>query len=349
MWALGLAVVAHGVWRPRSARETRPEVGLASLWVVGLAALVVLLCPDRRAEAHAPYLVVILAAATLLACGGRTLEAFVRVRDLAAVRKQALTDDLTQVGNRRLLYQRTEQALRERAEGRRWRWSCSTSTGSRRSTTHSATTPGTHCCRSSASGWRRRSATLGPELLLARLGGDEFAVLVPDVGLEDATALAQRLHDCLTGPVQLDNILLHTKASVGLALSRSHADNRSDLLRCADLAMYHAKRSGRGVAVYEPGLLGLTRDRLEMAEHLQQGHPSAASSRCTTSRRSTRTGDVPSVEALVRWQHPTLGMIAAGRVPPDRRGAAADAGRHPDRAGHRTRRLQPGGARSGTR
>jgi hypothetical protein len=114
LWPLGLALVAHGVWRPRSPRESQPEVGLASLWVVALAALVALVVLTAAPGLHAPYLVVLLASATLLACGARTLEAFARVRDLAAARKQALTDDLTQVGNRRLLYQRTEAALRDR-------------------------------------------------------------------------------------------------------------------------------------------------------------------------------------------------------------------------------------------
>ena len=114
LWPLGLAVVAHGVWRPRLSGRLGPgRPGLA----MGrrLATLVVLGVWTAAPRLHAPYLVILLAAATLLACGGRTLEAFVRVRDLAAVRKQALTDDLTQVGNRRLLYQRTEQALHERA------------------------------------------------------------------------------------------------------------------------------------------------------------------------------------------------------------------------------------------
>jgi hypothetical protein len=114
LWPLGLALVARGVWRPRSPSASQPEVGLASLWVGALAALVALVVLTAAPALHAPYLVVLLASATLLACGARTIEAFARVRDLAAARKQALTDDLTQVGNRRLLYQRTEAALRDR-------------------------------------------------------------------------------------------------------------------------------------------------------------------------------------------------------------------------------------------
>jgi hypothetical protein len=102
-------------------------VGLASLWVVALAALVAVVVLTAAPGLRAPYFVV------LLACGARTLEAFARVRDLAAARKQALTDDLTQVGNRRLLYQRTEAALRDRVGPGWWPWSCWTWTGSRRS------------------------------------------------------------------------------------------------------------------------------------------------------------------------------------------------------------------------
>jgi EAL domain-containing protein (putative c-di-GMP-specific phosphodiesterase class I) len=110
----------------------------------------------------------------------------------------------------------------------------------------------------------------------------------------------------------MDRIQLHTGASVGLALCPAHADNRSDLLRCADLAMYHAKRAGCSVAVYEPGLLTSTRDRLEMAEQL---HRAVAERRLDVHYQPQLDvlGDVPSIEALVRWQHPTRGL-----VPPDR-------------------------------
>jgi diguanylate cyclase len=309
MWALGMVVVAHGVWRRRTPRETRPEVGLASLWLVGLATLVVLVVLTAAPGAHAPYLVVLLAGATLVACAARTLEAFTRVRDLAAARRQALTDDLTQVGNRRLLYQRTEQALTDRAES----GSVALVLLDLDRFKEVNDSLGHHTGDALLQVVGQRLGTVishsGPELLLARLGGDEFAVLVPDVGLETATELAQRLHDCLTGPVQLDNILLHTKASVGLAMFPAHADNRSDLLRCADLAMYHAKRSGRGVAVYEHGLAALTRDRLELAEQLHQGIR-RGELELHYQPQLDADGHVPSVEALVRWRHPTLGLVA---------------------------------------
>jgi diguanylate cyclase (GGDEF)-like protein len=308
LWAVGLVVVAHGVWRG-SPRESRPEVGFASLWIVGLAALVALVVLTLAPRANTPYIVILLAAGTLLACGGRTVEAFARVRDLAAVRKQALTDDLTQVGNRRLLYQRTEEAMRDRTLDRsvalilldldRFK-EVNDSLG------HHA---GDELLQVVGGRLAAEIKEFGPELLLARLGGDEFAVLVPEVDLDQAQAVAQRLHDCLAEPVQLENIELHTSASVGLALSPAHADNRSDLLRCADLAMYHAKRGGRGVAVFEPGLLSATRDRLEMAEYLQQGMRRGELA-VHYQPQIDPEGGVPSVEALVRWQHPTLGMVA---------------------------------------
>ncbi len=311
LWTLALIIIAYGVWRPESARESRREVGLASLWVVGAAALVALVVLTAAPRTNAPYAVVILAAATLLACGGRTVAAFAQVRDLAAVRKQALTDDLTQVGNRRLLYQQTELALRVRAPGRsvalilldldRFK-EVNDSLG------HHA---GDQLLQVVGGRLAAQIRELGPDLLLARLGGDEFAVLVPDIAAQDATQVAQCLHDCLTSPVQLDRVLLHTSASVGVALSPDHAENRSDLLRCADLAMYHAKRGGRGVAIYEPGLLGTTRDRLEMAELLHQGIR-AGELKVHYQPQVDAFGNVPRVEALVRWSHPSLGMIAPG-------------------------------------
>jgi diguanylate cyclase (GGDEF)-like protein len=309
LWPLGLALVARGVWRPRSPSASQPEVGLASLWVGALAALVALVVLTAAPALHAPYLVVLLASATLLACGARTIEAFARVRDLAAARKQALTDDLTQVGNRRLLYQRTEAALRDRVGAGSVALVLLDLDRFKEVNDSLGHHTGDALLRVVSERLAAVVAHAGPDLLLARLGGDEFAVLAPDLGFADAVELSQQLHDCLTGPIQLDRIHLHTQASVGLALSPSHADNRSDLLRCADLAMYDAKRSGRGVSVYEPGLLGVTRDRLEMAEQLHHGIQRGELEVHYQPQVDAR-GHIPGVEALVRWRHPTRGMVA---------------------------------------
>jgi diguanylate cyclase (GGDEF)-like protein len=309
LWPLGLAIVAHGVWRPRSPRQARPEVGLASLWIVALAASAALVVLTAAPHADAPYAVTLLAAATLLACGGRVAEAFVRVRDLASVRKQALTDDLTQVGNRRLLYQRMEQALHLRTDGRSVALVLLDLDRFKEVNDSLGHHTGDELLQEVGDRLSEEVGAVGPDVLLARLGGDEFAVLIPDVAPQAAIEIAQRLHDCLTGPVQLGNILLHTNASAGLALAPSHADNRSDLLRCADLAMYHAKRAGRGVALYEAGLLTLTSDRLEMAEQL---HHAVRDGQLEVHYQPQvdAMGQVPSVEALVRWGHPTLGLVS---------------------------------------
>jgi diguanylate cyclase (GGDEF)-like protein len=92
----------------------------------------------------------------------------------------------------------------------------------------------------------------------ARLGGDEFAVLLPDVtGPEDAVAVAARLVDALTVPMSVAQRRLVVKASIGIALSDPGAQDAALLLHRADLAMYQAKRNGRGRYELFPGAAGV--------------------------------------------------------------------------------------------
>ena len=111
-WIVGLAlaVILPTALAYILRRQTAWMNLVAALWVVGLATLVVLFVLTAAPQMHAPYEVVLLAAATLVACGGRTLEAFARVRDLAAARKEALTDDLE--GQSRRLIEWQEPACR---------------------------------------------------------------------------------------------------------------------------------------------------------------------------------------------------------------------------------------------
>ena len=147
---------------------------------------------------------------------------------------------------------------------------------------------------------------------VARLGGDEFGILLEDVaGLDEARHTAQRLLDGLAEPLQLEGRSVALRGSMGLALHRLEDDTGADeLLRDADTAMYRAKAAGRGrVVVFEPSMLAYQLARLELDGEL----------RLAVERRQLvlhyqpivdlTTGRIVEVEALVRWNHPTRGLM----------------------------------------
>ena len=88
---------------------------------------------------------------------------------------------------------------------------------------------------------------------VARLGGDEFALLLSDMCLADAEALAGRVHEVLLEPTNIDGLDIRIDASIGLAMHPEHGRDASELLRCVDVAMYEAKRSRCFTRVYDAG------------------------------------------------------------------------------------------------
>jgi diguanylate cyclase (GGDEF)-like protein len=146
---------------------------------------------------------------------------------------------------------------------------------------------------------------------VARLGGDEFAVLLPRVSsLADAEGFAQRVLGIFAQPYELDDMPLHVDTSIGLALLPDHASDVTSLLRGADVAMYTAKASRRGYAVYSADgddhsparlvLLGDLRRALDVEDQLCMYYqPKVDLSR----------GRVVGLEALLRWQHPARGLL----------------------------------------
>ena len=145
---------------------------------------------------------------------------------------------------------------------------------------------------------------------IARLGGDEFAILGEGRDREAALALAHRIADALRSPFELDQIVLDVQASVGIALFPQDGEDVDTLLQKADVAMYHAKETRTDVALYEerhdhhsPAKLALTAD-LRSAVH---GEGIVV---WYQPQIDLRTRQVLGLEALVRWEHPHLGLLA---------------------------------------
>jgi diguanylate cyclase (GGDEF)-like protein len=142
--------------------------------------------------------------------------------------------------------------------------------------------------------------------LLARLGADEFAVLLEGAGRAEAAAVASHLEVALSEPFQLDELTVHSTASIGIALFPEHGRELSTLMRKADIAMYRAKATG-GHRVHGGADDGEA--RLRLAEEFRAALADDQLVLHYQPKLELGTGAVRGVEALVRWQHPTLGLL----------------------------------------
>ena len=156
-----------------------------------------------------------------------------------------------------------------------------------------------------------------PRDTLARLGGDEFAVLL--AGPSDAAAgrqVAEHLVAALDLPFELDGILLHVRASVGIACHPDHGNDPEELLRRADIALYCAKSSEHPVEVYAAAHDHYSVDRLLLAGQLRRGIRAGEIELEYQPKFPLAGGRPAAVEALARWQHPDLGRVGPdGFVP----------------------------------
>jgi len=152
--------------------------------------------------------------------------------------------------------------------------------------------------------------------LLARLGGDEFAVLLEDAGGEEAASVAEILRATLVEPFTTlagssaaGRVTLHSTVSIGIARFPDDGPDLSALLRKADIAMYKAKTSGEGYHVYSDSDNAGGAVRLRTVDELQTAITSDQFVLHFQPKVDLDTGDVHSVEALVRWDHPTRGLL----------------------------------------
>jgi diguanylate cyclase (GGDEF)-like protein len=159
----------------------------------------------------------------------------------------------------------------------------------------------------------RIQTVVRPSDTVARLSGDEFAVLIDCAGgVEPPVDVAQRILYALREPTHIDGYDVVASTSIGIAFA-AHDDlgeTASDLLRNADLAMYEAKNRGRGnYAVFHPLMNARALHRLEMETELRYAVTNSEFQVYYQPLVQLRTGRVVEVEALVRWQHPSRGLL----------------------------------------
>jgi diguanylate cyclase (GGDEF)-like protein len=153
---------------------------------------------------------------------------------------------------------------------------------------------------------------------VGRLGGDEFVVLLPSVdGEGEARAVAARLSEALHRAFDVDGVILDVEASIGIALSPWHGTDTEELLRNADIAMYVAKDMKAGAVVFTPEEHVSTPARLTVLGDLRRALDSEDELFLHYQPKYTLEGGrIEGAEALLRWQHPTLGLIPPGEFIP---------------------------------
>ena len=159
----------------------------------------------------------------------------------------------------------------------------------------------------------RLEAVLRRDDTIARLGGDEFAVLLHDVP-DEATAMevADRMLEALEKPFTLADVVLDIDASIGIALHPDHGVDIDTLLQRADVAMYLAKETRSGYQVYSPERDPYSPKRLTLLHEMRQAMDGGQFVLHFQPKADLASGRVVGVEALIRWQHPTHGLL-----PPD--------------------------------
>jgi len=307
-WPTSILLVAAAVWvRPtRVESRTEAKVGFLLPGLASSGALTILLVASF---AHPGRVAVALAAATLAIAGARSVMSLRALRSITERgQRQAVTDELTGLGNRRALTQILDPFMAAHAEP-------------------DTTQPGLAFLFLDLNHFKEVNDSFGhsagDELLrqlgarmddslrksdrVVRLGGDEFAMVLVGVDAETAEAVAERLIARIEEPFLLASVPAKISATIGIAIVPDDATDAAGVMACADRAMYRAKHSGRPIAVYRADVDG--RHRLRLAEELQQAIERRELELHYQPQLDLVSGEIVAVEALVRWPHPRLGLI----------------------------------------
>jgi diguanylate cyclase (GGDEF)-like protein/PAS domain S-box-containing protein len=151
---------------------------------------------------------------------------------------------------------------------------------------------------------------------LGRQGGDEFIVVLPDCNKRHSYNVASRLIEQVSEPLEIKGRLIRCGVSIGIASAPENGSTIEELLRNADIAMYRAKNSNVNVAWFDPEYARQMERRIKVEQDLRNVVATKALSISYQPRISLDTGEIMSLEALVRWQHPDLGFVSPAEFIP---------------------------------
>jgi len=329
-WPTAIVLMSLAMWVPKRPtglleRESRGKSSWA--FVLPNAAAVSALAVLLVGSLHSVSRVAIgLAAATLVAVGIRLA---LSVHDMQALsqerHRQSVTDELTGLHNRRYLFRVLEaffaEAKHHDPEARSLAFLFVDLNRFKEINDSFGHPAGDALLKQLGV---RLSGAIRESDLPVRLGGDEFAVLLTDADLDEAKVVAERLAASLEQPFVLDVVTATIGASIGIAMAPTDAIDPAGLVWCADVAMYRAKLSRVPVASYEQ-TLDLERDQMRLLEELHVAIDEDQLVLHYQPQLDLRNGEILSVEALIRWAHPRLGLLAPVKFLP----AAEEAGLMP--------------------
>ncbi|PPD41222.1 MAG: GGDEF-domain containing protein [Methylocystis sp.] len=159
---------------------------------------------------------------------------------------------------------------------------------------------------------RRMRSCLRVSDVVARLGGDEFAIIATDVTSDDAAiVLADRIVACFGEAFMLDGVPVHSSASVGGALASKDGHDQRELMKCADLALYEAKRRGDCWRLFEVAHDPRAGEARAMEHDLRRALSMEQFEQVYAPIADLASGEIVACEAKLRWRHPTRGAIAS--------------------------------------
>ena len=313
-WLAPLAAVAMvaAAWVREPPAEPGPEFSPVVLVAILTFATIALTLLTVGQFTTVEAVAIALAAVTVVAGMARAgLTVIERLRD---TRAQALTDDLTGLGNRRHLVDTLDAGIADaQLRGAELALLLIDLDGFKELNDTLGHHAGDEVLRQIGP---RLKDLLRGEDTLARLGGDEFSVILQPGDEASASATGLRLRAALEKPFAVGGIQVHIDASVGISLFPAHAHDAMGLLQRADVAMYEAKRMRTGHEVYLAGRDRHSRQRLALVGELGAALQAGQLVLHYQPKADLRTGAVHGVEALVRWDHPVRGMLGPGHFLP---------------------------------
>jgi diguanylate cyclase (GGDEF)-like protein/PAS domain S-box-containing protein len=154
---------------------------------------------------------------------------------------------------------------------------------------------------------------------IARLGGDEFTILLDNISsIHEAIVIAERIQSAVRAPLQLKNHAVVVSASIGIVLSSDKYNHASELLRDADIAMYHAKDLGKArYAIFDQAMYAQALETLKLESDLRQALEQHELQLYYQPIVNLHTHQLTGFEALLRWQHPERGLIVPSQFIPN--------------------------------
>ena len=300
------AVMAFAAWAPPGRIRPGRNAYLPSLLVPAALTAVCLALLVWAAFEPVPPGAVVLSAAGVAAALARTVLGFHDLRQLSVVRREARTDDLTSLANRRAFNEALNRALAQRSPQQPLALLVLDLDGFKAVNDTLGHHHGDELLRLVAP---RLQLVMRPHDLVARIGGDEFAVLLDGADADAAAEVAGRLRSACRGPYAVGGQSLTVGVSVGIAVFPEDGTASSELLQHADSAMYAAKDERTGQSFYRADYQAASRARLETTAELRAAIADGELVLHYQPKVALDTGRVVGVEALVRWQHPERGLL----------------------------------------